>query len=870
MTNHWNDVANSDYIMVIAGNPAENHPAAFGHITKAIEENNAKLIVVDPRFTRSASKAHIYCPIRSGTDVGFIGGMIKYVMDDMAANPASYNMTYVTEYTNAAFLVNPGYQGPPDLDGLFVDYNAEKRTYGKGKWTYQDAASTDADMVPLTWPPPVIASDKPQPKGYAKKDKTLQDPNCVFQILKKHYARYTPEMVNKICGTPVEKFLEVASTFSKSGAAGKAGNIMYAMGATHHTNGAQIIRSYGVLQLLLANVGVAGGGIQAMRGESNVQGSTDQALLSHIIPGYLNVPVHTDVTLQTYIDRSTPKTGDPLSLNWWKNTPQYVRSLLKAWWGSAATADNDFAFHYMPKPKSGKNYTHIALFEAMEKGDETKKEKVKGLMCWGQNPAVGSPNANQTLKALETLEWLVCADLWETETSIFWKRPDVDPATINTEVFLLPASGSYEKEGTVTNSGRWMQWRYKCADAPGEARADLEMLNDLMLKIRKLYEDDAAAPNRDGVLSLTWDYAPYGEHVDPQTVVEEINGRYLTGAKAGQLVNGFANLQADGSTSCGNWVYCGCCVGQESLDAFEKAHLDMWPETRLIGNRAARRYAADVGNGGYDEAAGYKPIGLYSYYAWSWPVNRRIVYNRAAVDLNGQPWDQDHPVLTWVGDTAGTWKGDVPDGGGKAMVYGGHQPFIMRSEGHGCLFAPNLGTREASLADGPLPEHYEPWESPLSANPLSGTMNDPVIKIWRPDEQSTPEKGFSIVASTYRVVEHWQAGQMTRNLPWLVEQMPNMFVELSEELAEEKGITNGDEVRVWNTRGEIGAVAVVTKRLKPFQMNGTTVHQIGLPWHWGYAGLSTGDSANVLTPSVGDPNTTIPEYKAFLCNIRRA
>jgi formate dehydrogenase major subunit len=845
MTNHWNDVANSDYIMVIAGNPAENHPAAYGHITDAIERG-AKLIVVDPRFTRSASKAHIYCPIRSGTDVAFIGGVIKWVIDDMEANPGNYNMTYVTEYTNAAFLVNPGYQGPPDLDGLFAGYDSTNRTYGKSKWTYQ----VDGSGVPL-------------------QDKTLQDPNCVFQLLKKHFARYTPEMVNKVSGAPVAKFQEVAETFAKSGAVGKAGNILYAMGATHHTNGVQIIRSYAILQLLLSNVGVAGGGIQAMRGESNVQGSTDQALLSHLLPGYLNVPVHTDDTLQKYIDRVTPKTTDPLSLNWWKNTPKYIKSLLKAWYGDAATVGNDFAFHYLPKPKSGKNHTHIALFEAMEKGDAAKKEKVKGLMCWGQNPAVGSPNANQTLRALETLDWLVCVDLWETETSVFWKRPGVDPATIDTEVFQLPALGSYEKEGTVSNSSRWVQWRDKCADGPGEARADMEMLNDLMLKLRKLYEDDAVAPNRDGILSLTWDYAPEGEHADPLKVLKELNGYDLT---TGKLMTSFANLKEDGTTSCGNWVYCNSCVEPESLDAFEKANTDkMWSDSRHIGNRTARRYAVDVGNVGFDEAAGYKPIGLYSYYSWCWPLNRRIVYNRASVNLKGEPFDQARPVLTWVGDTTGSWKGDVPDGGGKAMVYGGHKPFIMRSEGHGCLFTANLGTREASLADGPLPEHYEPWESPLDANPLSGTMNDPVIKIWRPEEQSMPDE-YPIVATTYRVVEHWQAGQMSRNSSWLVEQMPEMFVEMSEELADslEPKVKNGDKVVVWNKRGEINAVALVTKRFKPFEMGDKTVHQIGMPWHWGYTGLSTGDSANVLTPSVGDPNTTIPEYKAFLCNIRRA
>lgn len=852
MTNHWNDVANSDYIMVIAGNPAENHPAAYGHITKAVERG-AKLIVVDPRFTRSASKAHIYCPIRSGTDVGFIGGMIKYVIDDMVNTDwANYNKTYLVEYTNASYLVNADFKGPADLDGLFVDYDAAKRTYGKTKWTYQTDAATG---IPL-------------------KDKTLQDPNCVFQIVKKHFARYTPEMVNRICGTPVEKFLEVARTFSESGAASKAGNIMYAMGATHHTNGVQIIRSYGILQLLLGNVGIAGGGIQAMRGESNVQGSTDAGLLFGNLTGYLNAPVHTDETLQAYLTRTTPVTKEKTtdSLNFWGNTNKFMVSLLKAWRGDAATSTNDFAFHDLPKYNSSKNHSLIALFEAMEKGD------IKGLMCWGMNPAVGSPNAEHVRTVLANLDWLVCTDLWETETSIFWKRPGAVPADINTEVFLLPAAGSFEKEGSVTNSSRWMQWRDKCADPPGEARTDLDMIDELMVEIRRLYKD-GGGQFPEGILNLTWDY---GSEVDPSQVAKEMNGYYLSGEKKGQLVNGFANLLANGTTSCGSWIYCGCYVGQESLDAFEKKHLTgevkIWPDDKFIGNRAARRYPVDVGNVGYDAASGYKEIGLYSYWAWCWPVNRRIVYNRASVDLAGNPWDTEHPVLFWD-NTNTKWIGDVVDGSAtsKPMSQGGQRPFIMRSEGHSCLFAPNNGNREASLVDGPFPEHYEPWESPLPVNPLSGKtkdepgFSDPAFKIWRPSERSDPSE-YPIVASTYRVVEHWQAGQMSRNLPWLVEQMPNMFVEMSEELADslEPKVKNGDEVKVWNTRGEITAVAVVTKRLKPFQMNGTTVHQIGMPWHWGYSGLSTGDSANVLTPSVGDANTMCPEFKAFLCNVRRA
>ncbi len=836
MTNHWNDIENSDYILVIAGNPAENHPAAYGHITIAMERG-AKLIVVDPRFTRSASKATTFCPIRSGTDVAFIGGIVKYVMDDMDTHPENYNMTYVREYTNFTFLVNPDYEGPPDLDGLFSGYDPGARKYDKSSWTYQ---YEDDSNVP-------------------KRDTTLQDPNCVFQIVKKHFARFTPEMVNKIAGSPQEKFLEVAQTYAQSGAVGKSGTIMYAMGATQHTNGTQIIRTYAVLQLLLGNIGIAGGGIQAMRGESNVQGSTDMCLLSHILPGYLNMTQHTDQSLESYLARVTPVTRGTTSLNWWQNTPKYVVSLLKAWWGDAATADNEFAFHNLPKPHAGKNYTHIAIFEAMGKGD------IKGLMCWGQNPAVGSPNAGQTRTALANLDWLVCTDLWETETAVFWKRPDLslaDTQAIQTEVIMLPALASFEKEGSITNSGRWMQWRYKCAAGPPEAKGDLEILNELMTRVKALYVQDSAAPGRDIVVDLTWDSENYN---DPSVVAKEVNGYDLT---TGKLMASFSALKADGTTTSGNWLYCNSYVEQDNLDAFEKANLDMWIDPKYIGNRAARRYPIDVGNGGYNAAAGYKEVQLHSYWSWCWPVNRRIIYNRCSVDLDGAPFDTERPVLLWDNENA-KWLGDVPDGGGKPMNQGGHLPFIMRSDGMASLFTANLGTREASLADGPLPEHYEPWESPLEANPLSGTKNDPVITIWRPDEQGIPSE-YPIVATTYRVVEHWQAGQMTRNLPWLVEQMPNAFAELSEELAARKGIANGDEVIIWNKRGEIKVVALVTKRFKPFQLNGTQVDQIGMIWHFGYVGLATGDSANLLTPTVGDPNTTIPEYKAFLCDIRKA
>lgn len=795
MTNHFIDIGNSDCIMIIGSNAAEQHPVSFKWVTRAMEKG-AKLISADPRFTRTSSKADIYARFRSGTDVAFIGGMIKYVLDDMERNPQNYNMVYVSEYTNASFLVDPNFKGAADLDGLFSGYDRTDRKYDKSTWKYQ----LDGNGIP-------------------KKDKTLKDPNCVFQLLRKQYARYTAERVcNNITGTPMDVYQQVCQTFAATGKTGKAGTIMYAMGTTQHTNGTQMIRAYSVLQLLLGNIGIAGGGINALRGESNVQGATDHCLLWHILPGYLKVPQNKDTSLQKYLARITPESQDSKSANWWQNTPKYMVSLLKAWYGDAATTGNDFAYHFLPKVTAGENYSHIALYEAMYAGS------VNGLIVFGTNPAVSGPNLNLERKALEKLDWMVVMDLWETETSVFWKAPEINPADIKTEVFLLPAAASIEKEGSIVNSGRWMQWRYKGANSPGEAKDDLWITNQIMLKLRELYAREGG-PNTEAITRLTWDYS---EHPDPHQVAKEINGYDLT---TGKLVPSFGKLKDDGTTSSGNWLYCASYTEE--------------------GNMAARRNPKDPSG-----------IGLYSNWSWCWPVNRRIIYNRASVDLNGNPWDVEHPVVKWNPLTK-KWEGDVPDGGWPPMAVDPEKtkyPFIMKTEGHAHLFGPGL-------ADGPFPEHYEPWESPIT-NPMSGTQNDPAIKVWRPEEQGSPDK-YPIVATTYRVTEHWQAGAMTRNLPWLVELMPEMFVELSEELAAEKGITNGSKVIVESARGRVEGVAIVTKRFQPFQLNGKRVHQVGLPWHWGYAGLSTGDSANLLTPHVGDANTMIPEYKAFLCNVRR-
>jgi formate dehydrogenase major subunit len=828
MTNHWCDLKNSDCIMIVGSNAAENHPLSFRWVTKAIEENGAKLISIDPRFTRSSAKADIYARIRSGTDIAFFGGMIKWVLDDMAASPGLYNMTYVTEYTDMSFLVHPDFKTAAENDGKFSGFTpGEDPDYGKydkATWKFQKDAA-----------------------GVILKDKTLQDPNCVFQILKKQYARYDPDTVCGITGTDKATFLKVCETYARlTGPAGKAGTIMYAMGTTQHTKGTQNVRVYALLQMLLGNMGVAGGGINALRGESNVQGSTDHGMLYHILPGYLTPPTAAEQTLKSHLDAKLAgyATADPKSASWWLNYPKYYVSLLKSWYGDNATAANEFGYQWLPKLQPGVDYSHISLFEAMEKG------VIKGLFCWGQNPVVGGPNSQQERRALRELDWMVAVDLWETETCAFWKEPGVDSSDVQTEVFLLPASASYEKEGSIVNSGRWSQWRWKAVDSPGDAMPDLEIITELMLKVIEHYQAEGGkAP--EPLLKLRWKGwydakpLPRGAESVVDLVSREINGwaeaeiKNADGSilyKAGQLVASFAQLQADGATSSACWVY------TQSYNEKD-------------GNRQKWRDNVDYHPAG---------IGTYAKWAWAWPLNRRIIYNRAAVDLDGQPWDPKDFVIKWdkaLNDGKGGWVGDVPDGGwGPMNMEGSRYPFIMKPEGHAQFFGPGL-------TDGPFPEHYEPVESPI-IHQLSGTQHNPAIKVWRPHEIGTPDE-YPIVATTYRVTEHWQAGQMTRNLPWLVELMPQMFIELSEELAAELGVKNADLVTVESKRGSIQAVAVVTKRFKPMQLNGKLVHQIGIPWHWGFQGLCVGDSANQLTPHVGDANTMIPEYKAFLVRVKK-
>jgi formate dehydrogenase major subunit len=815
MTNHWVDIRNADVVLMMGANPAENHPVSFKYVLEA-KDRGAKLLSVDPRFTRTSAKSDVYAPLRSGTDIAFLGGMIRYILENNLIHEE-----YVRLYTNASYLVNPGFKMPGELDGLFSGYDAEKRKYDKASWSFQKNAD---DSV--------------------RTDPTLQDTNCVFQLLKKHYERYTPEVVAGITGTPVEKLTEVYRIYGSTGVAGKAATILYAMGWTQHTVGTQNIRTMAIIQLLLGNIGVAGGGVNALRGESNVQGSTDYGLLFHILPGYLPSPAATLPDLAAYIEKHTPKTKDPQSANWWGNRGKYITSLLRAHYGTNVGAEEGFGYNLLPKLDEGQNGSWLMLFDRMFKGG------FQGFFAWGQNPACSGSNAGKVRKALSQLDWMVTVNLFDNETASFWRAPGMSPAEVKTEVFFLPAAASFEKEGSITNSSRLAQWRYQAAKPLGQSLPDAEMVNELCFRVKKLYAAEGGA-FPDPIQKLSWDYGfkmPDGRipHLDIHAVAKEINGVWLEDKeiddkgvkkqfKKGDPVPGFALLQADGSTSSGNWLYCNSYADK--------------------GNMMARR--------GQKDPSG---IGLYPEWAWAWPVNRRILYNRASVNAAGKPWDEKRPVIWW----AGAWKGDVADGPWPPMAAPeGKKPFIMNADGVGAIFAPGLN-------EGPFPEHYEPLECPLEKNPLSGTRVNPVVKMFFKDGKGLPEDVFAsndprfpFVATTYRVTEHWQTGVMTRNTPWLLELQPHVFVELSPELAKERGIEGGDMVSVSSARGQIDAVAIVTRRFRPFTIQGATVHQIGLPWHYGWQTANVGESANLLTPTVGDGNTMIPETKAFMVNLEK-
>ncbi len=809
MTNHWVDIKNADVVLIMGGNAAEAHPCGFKWVTEAKAHNKARLVVVDPRFTRSAAMADYYAPIRAGSDIAFLGGVINYLL----AND-KIQKEYVKAYTNATFLVADTFKFE---DGLFSGYNAERRSYDQSQWAYQK----DKD-------------------GYAMVDETMQDPRCVYQLMKAHYARYTPEMVGKVCGTPVEQFRKVCEFIASTSTPDRTMTVMYALGWTQHSTGSQMIRTAAMMQLLLGNIGVPGGGMNALRGHSNIQGLTDLGLLSNLLPGYLTLPVEREQNYEEYIKARALKPLRPNQMSYWQNYPKFHVSLMKAWFGNAATKENNWAFDYLPKLDKG--YDILQAFELMHQG------KMNGYICQGFNPLASFPNKKKIGESLAKLKFLVTIDPLNTETAEFWKNfgpyNDVDASKIQTEVFRLPSTCFAEEEGSLTNSGRWLQWHWKAADAPGEALGDAEIIAGLFTRIRAMYAKDGGA-YPDPILSVTW---PYKQPLAPsaEELAMEFNGRALTEltdpkdptkviVPAGQQLASFAFLRDDGSTSCGCWIYSGA-----------------WTQA---GNQMARRDNSDPWG-----------IGQTLNWAWAWPVNRRILYNRASADPAGKPWNAKRKLVFWNGKS---WGGsDVPDMRLDAAPDQNVGPFIMTSEGVAKLYVPS------GMADGPLPEHYEPFESPLPVNPVTPNnpkaFSNPAARVFKDDlEAFGKPKDFPYAATTYRLTEHFHYWTKHAELNAITQ--PQQFVEISEELAKEKGVKAGDKVRVKSNRGEVVMVAVVTKRIPVLDCGGTKVHTVGIPNHWGFVGATRqGYLANTLTPFVGDANTQTPEYKAFIVSLEKA
>jgi formate dehydrogenase major subunit len=809
MTNNWIDIKNANVILVMGGNSAEAHPVGFKWVIEAKVQNKAKLIVVDPRFNRTAAVADVYVPLRAGTDIAFLGGVINYLLSNDAIQHE-----YVKAFTNASFIVKDGFGFS---DGLFSGYDSDKREYDHSTWEYELG-----------------------PDGYVQVDETLQHPRCVLQLMKHHFSRYTPEVVANITGAPKEKFLEVCELIASTSAPNRTMTSMYALGWTNHSVGTQNIRCMAIIQLLLGNIGMPGGGLNALRGHSNIQGLTDLGLLSNLMPGYLTLPAANEQDLATYLAKRTPKPLRPGQLNYWSNYPKFYVSLMKAIYGPAATKENGYCYSWLPKlDHVDHEYDMLRVQDLMARG------KMNGYICQGFNPLQASPNKAKTLAGLSKLKYLVVIDPLATETSAFFENHGdynpVDSAKIMTEVFRLPSICFAEDEGSLVNSSRWLQWHYRGQDPPGESRTDIEIMAALFLRIRELYRKEGGV-FPEPILNLYWPYL-IPERPSPGELARELNGYAITDVKdlkdpskvlvkAGQQLSGFAQLRDDGSTACGCWIYSGC-----------------WTEK---GNQMARRDTHDPGD-----------RGLAPGWAFSWPANRRIMYNRASCDVNGKPWDPNRPLIHWDGTK---WAGiDVPDYVPTAAPEKGMGPFIMQPEGVGRLFS------RVFVKDGPFPEHYEPFETPLGTNPLHPkVITNPVARLYKDDHKELGNSSqFPYVGTTYRLTElfHYWSKHCLINAVL----QPQQFVEISEQLAEEKGIVNGGQVVVTSARGRITAVAVVTKRIKPLTVDGKVIHHVGIPIHWGFKGLThKGYPANVLTPCVGDAVTQTPETKAFLVNIEKA
>lgn len=820
--------------MNIGSNSAENHPVSSRWIHKA-HDNGAKWIVVDPRYTRTAEQADIYCPIRSGTDIAFFGGLYNYIIENDL-----WQHDYVLNYTNASYLLDPDYEFDPET-GFFSGWDEEAGKYSNATWHYQVESESTWDTSAngdYAWAvAPGVPEFTPPVVEHPKKDMTLQDPMCVFQQFKKHYSRYDMDTVCSICGMDKETLELVYSTYASTGQPGKAGSILYALGQTQHTYGAQNTRAMSVLQLLLGNIGIPGGGVNALRGEPNVQGATDMGMLVNEHPAYLKWPNDTArASLRKWLE------GETYSDGYYTNKPKFLISSLKEWFGDAATVDNDYGYDWWPKVPSSPDFTIMSTFELMD------QEIIKGYFNWGMNPCHSAPNAGFVRRSMAKLDWLVVADQVITESASFWKAPDMNPADINTSVYFLPCALIYEKPGTIANSGRWLQWRYQAVEPWEESKPDYEMVDLLWQEICRLYREEGGA-NPDPILNTKWDYYVDGK-IDPRPVAWALNGYTIEGTNCNTtsdnpetaLLAGYADLKADGTTACAMWIYGGFYNNND-------APLD--PAQQPIGQR---------------DNSDKTGLGLNTTWAYAWPNNRRILYNRASADINGKPWNPDKVLCEWTGDS---W---ILNDAADFVAKKGDDPVPPNNKAFFMLWEQNGRLESYGMEDGPLPEHFEPFETPVETNLLNGSLNSPCMKFA--NNESTKHgsaSDYPIVATTYSVTEHWQTGGQSRACPALVEAMPSQFIEISEELASEKGIASGDMVRVWNNRGSVEVNAVVTKRIKPFTVHGNTQHLVGLTHHFGWSDLfGTGDVVNDLTPNVGDPNSQTPEYKAFLVNIEKA
>lgn len=835
---------------------AEAHPVGFQWVTEA-QARGATVIHVDPRFTRTSAVADQHVPLRAGSDIAFLGGLIHQVLERDA-----HFHDYVVNYTNAAMIIGEEFADTEDLDGVFSGFDPDEGAYDPQSWQYEGAEALSA----VSWEKPRedrpasphgreragsrperAGSGGPVYHGTPETDPTLQHPRCVFQLLKRHFARYTPEMVEQTCGVPRAEFQRVADALISNSGRDRTTTIAYAVGWTHHTVGVQYIRAASILQLLLGNIGRPGAGILALRGHASIQGSTDIPTLFNLLPGYIPMPqAQTDHDLDAFV------ADDEHARGYWANMRSYVVSLLKAWWGDAATPDNDFAFANLPR-LTGDHGTFQTVADQID-------GKVKGYFVIGENPAVGTANSRQQRLGLANLDWLVVRDLNMIETATFWQDgPEVqngELAThdIGTEVFFLPAAAHTEKDGSFTNTQRLLQWHHKAVEPRGDRRSDLWFYYHLGRRIREKLtaRRDRRTPEQQAndrpLLDLTWDYPTEGAIAEPsaEAVLREISG---TGPD-GTTVSGYTELRADGSTSCGCWIYSG-------------VHAE---ET----NQAARR------------TPGHEQNWVAPDWGWAWPANRRALYNRASADPQGRPWS-DRKAYVWWDEDAGRWRGhDVPDfeadkhpgyrppdGATGPAGLAGTDPFIMQSDGRGWLYVP------AGLVDGPLPAHYEPQESPL-ANPLHDRQqrNPARQTLSRPENRYQPsgrEPGAEVYPyafTTFRLTEHHTAGGMSRWLHHLSELAPAMFVEVSPELAAERGLQHLGWATIITARSAIEARVLITRRLRPLRLGDRTLHQVGLPWHWGPNGLSTGDAANELIGVSLDPNVHIMETKAGTCDIR--